>query len=598
MKFLSTLFASVLGTLAAIGILFFFGLLILFAFAAASDPAPQVQSSSVLVMRLDQGIAELNNDASLLGALQGGGGLDLVDIQNALRMAAVDDRIEGVWLQTRVVSGGWATMQEVRQALLAYADSGKPLIASSSSYITTEADYYLASTADSVFATPEALFEFNGFFLSGEFYAKGLEMLGVEPQIIRTGKYKSAIEPYTRTDYSPENEEQLTAILTNQNQVFLDAIADSRGMDVAALDAIIQNGTVGSAVEAEAAGLLDGLRYDSDVEAWWMDRLDSDRLRTIDAGDYARSSSAEAGLENHTDGEIALVYAVGAITNGTSGFSANPLLGGETLGTETFVKAMDDARETDRVKAIVLRVSSPGGFAPAADVMLDAIERARAEKPVIVSMGDVAASGGYWIAATADTIVASPLTITGSIGAFGMMISLEEFLEDKLGITYDFIATGPYADVYSGIQPLSPAQEAFLARSNDELYERFVNLVAEGRGMTPEAAEAVSQGRVWSGVDAQRVGLVDVLGGLRTALDLAAERAELAPGYRVRVLPRPKTAFEELADLMNAQASTLWQRATLTDAERTLLRQAETLRLLREMHGTNQLRMPMTLEIR
>ena len=269
------------------------------------------------------------------------------------------------------------------------------------------------------------------------------------------------------------------------------------------------------------------------------------------------------------------------------------------LGTSTFAKAIREARESESVKAVVLRVNSPGGFAPAADAMLREIELTAARKPLVVSMGDMAASGGYWISMAADTIVATPLTITGSIGVFSLFFNAGDFFADKLGITFDHVSTSPYADMFSGVQPLSAGERALLEELTDETYTKFLELVSDGRGLSLEAVREVAKGRVWLGMDAMSRGLVDVTGDLDTAVAIAAELAGLEPeSYRIRALPRPRTFLQRLTGSMEARLADVREAATLSTAERLLLRQVRAIKAAFSDYGTVQARLPFDIEIR
>ena len=594
MRFFSTLVASVLGSFIALGFVFFFGFLFLAALVASSDVAPVVRPGSVLIMNLDGPIPELVSHDSFNQAFAGEADYDLHDIKNALKKAAVDDRIDGVWLQMHGLQANWATLQEIRQALLAFKESGKPLVASSGEYMMTEGDYFLASVADNVFAAPEAFFEFNGFYLDVMYYKGLLEKLDVEPEIIRAGKYKAAVEPLFREDLSAENETQLAALLESHNSVFLDAIAESRGRPATDVQQLTEDPAFLTAAEAHDAGLLDGLLYEDEVEARLKERLnlDSDAtLKRTTLNAYINVPDSEAGIQTGSAGQVAIVYAVGTIMSGTS---TNGI-----VGSATFNEAMKQARTNDRIKAVVLRINSPGGSAAASDAMWREIALTTDEKPVIVSMGDVAASGGYWLATAADTIVADPQTITGSIGAFGVLFNIGGMLDSKLGITTDQVRTSAYADMFSGMRPLAPQERALLEHALDATYQQFLQKVADNRGMAVTDVDEIGQGRVWSGKQALDLGLVDILGDLDTAISLAAEKAGLEEGtYRTRLLPRPKTFMEELNSTLSAQALQTWQSLRATPVERALVRQARLLEQLAAMHGTIQARMPMEITIR
>lgn len=594
MRFFSTLFASILGTLIALALIVLLGLLLFLGFAAASSQQPSVQPGSVLTMELSGSIPEQVSGDPFKQTFADEPAYDLRDVRLALQKAAADDRIEAVWLKPHGIQASWATLQEVRTALTTFRESGKPLYASGGEYFMSEGDYFLASAADSIFADPEAFFEFNGFNLDVAFLAGTLEKLGIEPVIFRAGTFKSAVEPLQREDLSPENRQQLTDLVESQNTVFMNAVAERRGQSPDYWQSVAADSAFITAERARDAGLLDALLYEDQVREQFKGRLGleaDDDLETVKLKDYVKISPEDAGLEVGTEGRIAVVYAVGSIMTGKSADG--------TLGSTTFGESMKTAREDENVDAVVVRVNSPGGSAVASDAMLREIELTKQEKPVVISMGDLAASGGYWISTPADTIVADPLTITGSIGVFFTFFNAEEFFDDKLGITFDGVQTSPYADLFSGVEPLSDSEEALLQRTVTDTYERFLQRVAEGRDMTTEQVDAIGQGRIWMGQQALDRGLVDVLGGLDDAIAIAAEMAGLEPDtYSVRTLPRPKTFFEELNEALGAQSARTLVRWMASPLERTLLDRTDQLRDLAEMNGTVQARLPMELQLR
>lgn len=595
MRFFSTLIASTLGTLIALGLMLFIGFLFILALAASSSDQPMVRTGSVLVVDLSGPVPEQVSDDPFAQAFGGEAPYDLYDVTRALQRAAVDDRIEAAWLQIHGVMAPWASLQEVREALLAFKESGKPIYATGGDYAIDEADYFLASVADSVFAEPEAFFEFNGFFLEVTFFQEMLNKLDIEPQIVRAGTFKSAVEPFIRSDLSPENETQLQALLDTQNEVFLQAIADSRGWPVENVRTMIETEGILTADEARKAGLLDDLLFTDQVESLFKTRLGldaDDDLRQIKLDSYVKVSDDDAGVETGNEGEIAVVYAVGTIMPGKSS-------GIDVVGSETFNKAMQKAREDDDVNAVVLRINSPGGSASASDAMWREIQLTSDEKPVIVSMGDLAASGGYWIATAGDYIVADALTLTGSIGVFSLFFDISDFLDNKLGITLDGVRTSPYADMFSGTRPLSDAERAALQRSTDDTYQRFLEKVAASRGLEVAQVDSVGQGRVWMGQQALEIGLVDQLGDLDDAIALAADRADLEPGtYRTRLMPEPRTFMDELNEAFGVRMAKIWQGVTASPAERALARQVRLLEHLIDTQGTTQARLPLEITIR
>lgn len=600
MKFLSTLVASVLGTLIAIAFVFFIGFFILFLFIAAADQTPSVSDSSVLVIEFTGAVPETVSGDPLTQMLADEPPFGVRDLVSALNMAAEDDRVEAVWLQVKSVGGSWAGLQEVRSALLEFKESGKPLYASSDDFAMGEAAYYIASTADSVFASNQSVFEFNGFTSTVIFFQNMLEMLDVEPLVVRAGRFKSAVEPFTREDLSPESEEQLTDLVETLNDEFMSAVGESRGIAPDSLTQIASERALLSANDAFGAGLLDGLLFHDEVTDVIKTRLDvplDEDLVTVSMRSYMRTPASDAGIDVNSDGEIAVVYAVGQIVSGESD-SSDPFSSG-TIGAETFNKAIREARENDRVEAVVVRIDSPGGSASASDAMWREIQLTAEEKPVIISMGGLAASGGYWMATGAETVVADPLTITGSIGVFAMFFDASGFFENKLGITFDQVQTSPYADVFSGISDLSPEERAMLERYVDLTYDDFLEKVADARGLTTQEVDSIAQGRIWMGRQALELGLVDTLGTLSTAIEVAAEAAELGEGpYRIRVLPRPKTFIEQLAEGLNARVSAAWLQMTTSATERALLDQAHRVRDAVEQQGTVMARLPVDITIR
>ena len=592
MRFFSTFLAATLGTLVALGLLFFFGILLVVALATAGDAEPAVPRNAVLTLDLSGTLPEITADDPLAGVFGGEPTLDLARIRTALRLAAEDRRVRAVWVRTDGLGAGWASLEEVRAALDRFRATGKPVFASGSGAGIDEAAYFVLSAADSVYAPPLSPFELNGFRLELQFFKRALDRFNLTPVVVRAGTFKAAVEPFLREDLSPENRLQLGALLDDQTAVFTNAVARSRKTTPARLDTLIARAPVLDAEGARDAGLLDGVLDDHEVESRLKRRLgiaaDED-LRTVDARTYARTTPGSAGVE--TDGgEIAVVYAAGAIVEGESGTSANPLLGGDVVGDETFAAAMDEAREDEDVQAVVLRINSPGGSASASESMRRAVARTAAVKPVVVSMGDYAASGGYWIATAADTLLANPLTLTGSVGVFSLLLDPRGLFADRLGITFDAVETGPYADL--GAVAPTPDEQALLQRNVDSTYARFLTLVARSRGLAVARADSLGQGRVWTGRAARRNGLVDGEGDLRAALAVAARRAGLdADRVRLRVLPRPETTLERLTSRMDGALAAL--RRSPADALGAAWADA-----LRALDGRAQALLPARLTIR
>jgi protease IV len=598
-RFFSTLVASTLGTLIALGVIAVVGFLFLIAVVASADRTPPVPRDAVLVVRLEGVIPEYVPDDPFARVLGGASGPDLVSLRSALRMAERDRRIRAVWVQAGGLAGPSAALEEVRAHLERVRRAGKPVVASLLAPQAGEADLYVASVADTVYAAPLTLVEANGFALQTPFFKRALDRLGVTPEVVRAGTFKAATEPFFREDLSPENRAQLQALLDAQNGVFLAAVARARRTTPARLQVLMAETPVFSAEEARRAGLVDALVTEADVEARLRRRLGLDadeRLRTITAATYARTDPGDAGVDLDPEAPIAVVLADGTIADGESG--SGGLFGGASVGHRTFVEAMREVRENEAVKAVVVRVNSPGGSASASEAMRQAVEETRRKKPVVVSMGDYAASGGYWIALGADSLVAEPLTITGSIGVFTLLFDARRFFDERLGVTFDAVQTSPYADLGSLAGGLEAPERALLQRGVDTTYARFLALVARSRRMTVAEVDSLAQGRVWSGQDALRLGLVDRLGGLRDAIAIAARRAKLDPDrVSIRLLPRPKTFAERLTEGLQTRVAA-WQARSRTPAEQAAAATLATVRGLAGLHGTVQALLPWDVRVR
>ena len=595
MRFLSTLAASVLGTLLAFGLVVFVAVFFFFALALSTDTTPSVTDGSVLTVPLQGAIPEKTADDPFRQAFGEGPSYDLRDLQTAFRNAAQDERIEAVWLRMKGTSAQWGTLEEVRQAVKQVSASGTPVIASSEEFGMSEKDYFVASAADSVYVGPQSSFEYNGFATILSFFQGTFEKLGVEPQVIRAGKFKSAAETFVRSDLSEENRLQLNALLTTINSQFTEAIAADRSLSAEALDQMADETPLLTGSAAVEEGLVDGLHYEDEVrdvlEGMVPTTPTTSGLSTIALSKYKRVSPSSAGVTYTGTGTIDVVYAEGSIVPGDP--SESPFGGQQALGAGTLIDALEEARTNSSTQAVVLRVNSPGGSASASEAMWRAVDRTAQEKPVIVSMGDVAASGGYYIAAAADSIVANPTTVTGSIGVIGLLLNTQELFEDQLGVTFDGVQTSPYADMYSSSRPLSSQERRLLGQSIDQTYTTFLQRVAEGRDMDTSAVHDVAQGRVWSGEDAREVGLVDTLGSLRSAIEIAGRAANLGDGpYRTRALPQPQTVLERLNESFSTQATQLWHATLSTPLEQKLWRHKRVLDRVVGTDGTVQTRLP------
>jgi len=599
MRFLSTLAASVLGTLIAVGALILFLFLFIFAISLSADSTPQVQPGTILTLDVQGPIPERVSDDPLTRQLSDQPDYDASDVISALSKAENDSRISGVWIRLKGSQASWATLEEIRSAITDFRESGKPVVASSGDFGMLEKDYFLASAADSIFASPVTAFEFNGFYLPQTFFKGTLDKLGVEPKVVRAGQYKSAVETFTRNDLSDNNEEQLQALVETQYDVFLNAIAESRSIDVSQLRDIAASDAPMDAGPARDLGMIDDIRYTDqvvDVLRGILGLEDGGDVPIIDVADYSRVPASEVGIETTGDGRVAVIYGSGQIVPGDA--EGGPFGSSGMMASDPLIEAFEDARENESIKAVVFRIDSPGGSAAASEAIWRAVERTKAVKPVIVSMGSLAASGGYYVAAPADSIVATPSTITGSIGVFGLLFNVEGLLTEKLGVGIDDVRTSDLADIYSPFSDFSEQERTLLASSIDRTYDTFLQRVAEGRNMSVDEVDAIAQGRVWSGRDAKEVGLVDVLGGLSDAVRIAGEKAGLGDGpYAVQTLPRQKTFFERLNEDLSGQAARLYFNRTATDLERKMQEKRALIQYYLSQSGKVQARLPVDLSV-
>lgn len=600
MRFFSTLTASVLGTLIAFGVVVFFIFFFFFALALSGDSTPTVNPGSVLVVPIEGTIPERSADSPFQQAFGEGPSYDLRELQTSLRNASQDDRIDAVWLRMKGTSASWGTLEEVRSSVDQVTDSGMPVIASSEEFGMGEKDFFVASAADSVFVGPQSSFEYNGFATILAFFENAFDKLDVEPELVRAGKFKSAGEPFIRENMSDANRRQLQALLSTINNRFVSAIGEARSLSSDYLNQLAEEDALLDAEEAVDEGLIDGLRYEDEVRSLLRTHVGLSQnadLNTISLTDYKRTPDTDAGVTFSGDGHVAIVYGEGNIVTGDpneSPFGPSQ----QVLGSTPIIDALDEARTSPSTEAVVLRINSPGGSAAASEAIWRAVERTSQEKPVIASMGGVAASGGYYIAAPADSIVANATTTTGSIGVFGLLWNAEGLFEDKLGVTFDGVSTSPYADLFAPNKPLSPNERRLLGESIDNVYNTFLQRVASGREMDTSAVHEVAQGRVWSGRDAEDVGLVDTTGTLEDAIALAGTAANMGDGpYRTRTLPRPKTVFEKLNERFTTQATHLWHSLAATPLEQTLWRHHRVVKRVAGSSGSVQARLPFTPQV-
>lgn len=570
MRFLSTFFASLLAIFVAFGLIFV--LTIAIVASSSSEPEPYLEDKSVLKIDLS-GALSMRADQDPFEALlnEDDVPLSIESLRDVLEKAAVDERINGVWLETEFIAGSWVALEEAHRLLSQFKEeSGKFVLASTTDLGLDEKGYYLASTADSIYAPSQAYFEFNGFVMQLSYYQELLEKIGVEPEIFRVGKYKSAVDQWLTDEISEADREQREALLAQVKGEFLSKVSLKTGLSEAELDDLMDELYTGSMVDGHAAGLIDELAFPDDIrkavaKAAGVEEVDD--LEVVDFDRYAKVGREEAGLqENASDNELAVVYASGAIMPSIP--SEFPFESDNSITFEALNETLNELEDDEDVKGVILFVESPGGSASTSELIWNRLKSFSETKPIYTYMGSVAASGGYYIAAGTPKIYASPNTITGSIGIFRTMFNAEELMNDRLGITLSEVQTDPHADVLTMTRPLTAAERRAIQNATNQGYERFLEVVAKSRNMTRDEVHEVAQGRVWPGSLAQEVGLVDSLGTLDDALaDLAAE-AEI-DDFVVEQYPAPKDPFEELlgtSSQMMAQWSIQWLPAPLQEA--------------------------------
>lgn len=528
------------------GILFAFVIIgiIMFALIAGSMGKPDVPNNSVLVLSVSGDLPDYTPEDPLARAFGFGQKQSFTSLLTQLRKAKVDNRIQAVMLDISFPGIGWGKADELRDAVKEFRTSGKPVYAYME--IGTNREYYIATAADKIFIPPSGDIYINGFAAEAMFYKGSLDKLGIETDVIQIGpKYKNAPDQYTRTSMGEGQKEVINAVLDEYYGRMTNAIAESRKKSPEDVKALI-DGAPYNGNAAKTQGLIDDAFYLEQVYDELKGRLgykEGEKVRTISGGDYRETPSDSLGLNN---GErVAVIYASGAINIGSSN---NSPFGGQMVGSDTIVQAVNEAAEDNSIKAIVLRVDSPGGSALASDMMWYALEKAKAKKPVVVSMSDVAASGGYYIACNAHKIVAEPSTVTGSIGMFMGKPVLKGFY-NWLGITNEYTMRGKNAGIFRETEHWTPEEkEKMTQQANGVYYDNFVPKVAAGRKKTNEEVNTLGQGRVWTGTQARQNGLVDEFGGLEKAIDIAKELANLPADKDVRRIayPEGKTFFESL----------------------------------------------------
>jgi protease IV len=515
------------------------------AIVSSTSKEVMIKDKSVLLLTLDASIVDrAPNDPFQnleIPGFQGSKKIGLDDLLDAIEKAKYEDKIKGIYIRTENIMAGYATCEEIRRALIDFKqESGKFIYAYSENY--SQKSYFIASVADKVFINPEGMLMFAGIASQREFYKNALDKLGIEIQVIRHGKFKAAVEPYMLEGMSPENKLQVETYIGSMWNNVLTGISGSRNITVEQLNHIAdQNMMFRQAKEYLGYQLVDSLVYEDQMLDILRELTGTKPNKEINAHSVANMKSVvkkrkEKGLAKD---KIAVIYAAGEITMGGASF------GSESIQGPQLAKEIRKARTDSTIKAIVLRVNSPGGSALASELIWREVKLATEAKPVVVSMGELAASGGYYIACAADTIVANPSTITGSIGVFGMIPNTQVLFEKKLGINTEVVKTNELSDMPMFTRKMTTTERALLQNMVENVYTTFVNRVAEGRGLSYEHVDAIGEGRVWTGANALELGLVDVLGDLSDAIKIAEDMAGL-DHYRLVKLPTLKDPIEEL----------------------------------------------------
>ena len=581
---------NVLATL--VGLILFFGfiILILGIIASSSEDQIVVAENSVLKIDLDQRpiVERQENEFSLdIPGISGTNNtpVGVVEIKQAIQAAKEDDNIRGIYLTPGIVIGGWAALREIRHELIDFKTADKFVVAFNGQAMTEQA-YYLSSVADENYLFPEGFIEFNGLASQTVFLKGLLEKIGVEPRVFRVGKFKGAIEPLIRTDLSEENRAQIESFLNSIYNTYLTDLAEVEGdLSAQELRDIADSMRVYLPAQAVEYGMVDALAYDDEVNDKLKQRLnleeDDDEVEFISLDEYQEATATDT---EYSKNRVAVIVAEGEIREGES---SDGVIGGDTVGEE-----LRKAREDDNVKAVVLRINSPGGSGTASEKIWREVQLMKEEKPIIASMSTYAASGGYYMAMGCDTIVAQPNTITGSIGVFSVAFGTQE-LFNKLGLSVDVVKTGALADILYPTEPITPAEERIIQNSVEQFYETFVTKAAQGRGMSVENIKEIASGRVWTGAEAKERNLVDVLGNLDDAVAIAVNRAGLEEDdYRVKYYPEKKPLIDQILKEFNLEANTYRMKKELGP----LYPYVQQIQSLQHMQGL-QARLPFTLEI-
>ena len=587
LNFLKRLVGSVLTMVISFFIILFVVIGIIVSSSSDADETT-IKNNSVLKINFKGQIIDRGNDEIDIENIinQSETKVGLNNILSSIEKAKKDDRIKGIYLNVENISASIATLEEIRNKLKEFKDSTNKFILSYSE-VYGQSAYYISSVADEIYLHPQGMLELKGLAYQGMFFKNTLEKLEIEAQIIRHGKFKSAVEPFMLEKMSKSNRMQVSRFLTSLWGDLTKGMSEGRSLSQKEINSMAQNLLIQEADQALQYNLVDKLAFKDELVDSLKSKLNltkDQKINFVSLNKY-KDVSVKDKKTKYSKNKIAVIYATGEINGG----EGSP----ESIGSEGLSKTIREAREDKNVKAIVLRVNSPGGSALASETILREMDLAKKAKPVIVSMGDVAASGGYYIACQADTIVANPTTITGSIGVFGVLMNAKEMMNNKLGITIDTVKTNKHADIGTIFRPLTKIERQIIQNSVENVYNTFISRVSLGRNLSKEYIDSVGQGRVWTGRDALELGLVDVLGGLETAIEISSNMADLQD-YRIVNLPKQKDPIEVLLqDLMGKEVRSSIVKKELGDFYDTYME-------LKNINSMDQIqmRMPQTFEIR
>jgi protease-4 len=549
-EFFKFMFASLLGTLLTLLLLLFIVIGTISALVSMADNEQvKLKANTILTIKFDEPVVDRSSKNPFENfnfmSMKPENTIGLNDILKNIEKAGNDPNICGIYMDLSSMEIGMANLEEIRLKLLKFKETGKFILSYSEDY--SQASYYLASLSDEIYVNPEGVVMFKGLSSQLAFIKNMLEKLEIQPQIIRgpNNKFKSAVEPLMYDKMSEANREQMQTLLNSIWGKLIGSISESRNISVAQLNLIADNLELATAEKALEYKFVDGLAYKDEILAKLRQKTglgEKDKIEAVTIGKY---TNAVVGDENKSRNKIAVIYAVGSISSGEGSETA--------IGSESLSKVIRKAREDEKIKAIVFRVNSPGGSALASEIIRREVELAKNTKPFIVSMGNVAASGGYWISTNADYIFADAGTITGSIGVFGVIPNMKGLFNNKLGITFDKVMTNKNSDFFGTMEPLSEFQYAKIQGEVVRIYDDFTGLVARTRKLRQSYVDSIGQGRVWAGSDAVKLGLVDKIGGLEDAIAYAADKASLGKDFRITELPEQKDPIQQLIEEMSGQ---------------------------------------------